>query len=103
MSSRKAGPAREFDILIERLSKAIPTSRVTEDRPQNPAGEHWLDIAVPNLPKMQVSWRPARGFGLYTDEIFADVNALLVAIQNRASGICDVPASDSGRVRATTP
>jgi len=37
------------------------------DAPDNPSGEHWIDISLNGF-QTNIAWRPAHGFGVYTSD-----------------------------------
>ena len=49
------------------LRDAIPEVSVEIDRPADPQGEWWLDVASEGF-RSNVAWRPGHGFGVFTSE-----------------------------------
>lgn len=47
------------------LAVFIPNAEVKIDRPRDPSGEWWLDVACNDF-RSNVAWRPNQGFGVFT-------------------------------------
>lgn len=57
-------PIAEF---TKSLRAAMPEVSLEVDRPADPKGEWWLDLASNGF-KSSVAWRPDHGFGVFTSE-----------------------------------
>jgi len=55
-------PIAEFS---KSLAAFIPNAEVKIDRPRDPSGEWWLDVATKNF-RSAVAWHPNHGFGVFT-------------------------------------
>jgi hypothetical protein len=53
--------------LASSVHEALPEAAVSFDRPEKPQGEWWIDIKCNGF-ATSLSWSPALGFGIFTDE-----------------------------------
>ena len=53
--------------LLNDLRQRFPTARVKLDAPDNPNGEHWIDV-ITDQGRASFAWRPALGFGFYAED-----------------------------------
>jgi hypothetical protein len=50
--------------MLDHLRHRFPAAQVRLDAPDNPKGEHWIDV-ITDQGRASFAWRPAFGFGFY--------------------------------------